>query len=445
MTTPICDFVRRYSESGVLRLHMPGHKGVALTGAEPLDITEIRGADSLYEADGIIAESEANASRLFGARTFYSAEGSSLCIRAMLLLAVRYARERGIAPLILAGRNAHKVFLSAAALLDCEVEWITSDEESYLCCTPSAEVIDGILSDTDKKPVAVYLTSPDYLGNVADIKGISEVCHRHGVLLLVDNAHGAYLRFLPESRHPIDLGADVCADSAHKTLPALTGAAYLHISHDAPRSFFEGARSALATFGSTSPSYLILQSLDALNAYLDGGYRKELAAFITEVEKCKKAIASCGIELFGDEPLKITVAPRSFGYEGSELAEYLRTRGMECEFSDRDMTVMMLTPQSGIDALWAIERAIKELPKGAPIDQKPPKLHVGTSVMSVRQAMLSACEILPVRECLGRVLAAPSVGCPPAVPLAVCGERIDEETIRAFEYYGVRECTVVVT
>ena len=95
MNTPICDFVRRYASGGALRLHMPGHKGSALLGPEPYDLTEIDGADSLYEASGIIRESEENASSLFGCATLYSTEGSSLCIRAMLYLTVIYARQRG--------------------------------------------------------------------------------------------------------------------------------------------------------------------------------------------------------------------------------------------------------------------------------------------------------------------------------------------------------------
>ena len=102
METPICDFVRRYAQSSALRLHMPGHKGVSLLGMEQMDITEICGADSLYEADGIIRQSEANASAIFGAKTFYSTEGSSQCIRAMLCLAVRYAGRMGRKPLIAA-------------------------------------------------------------------------------------------------------------------------------------------------------------------------------------------------------------------------------------------------------------------------------------------------------------------------------------------------------
>ena len=108
MDTPICDFVRRYTQSNTLRLHMPGHKGISFLGMEARDITEISGADSLYEADGIIAQSEANASRLFGCKTYYSTEGSSQCIRTMLYLLRIYAVQTGKRPLIAAGRNVHK-------------------------------------------------------------------------------------------------------------------------------------------------------------------------------------------------------------------------------------------------------------------------------------------------------------------------------------------------
>ena len=133
MDTPICDFVRAYGEKHALRLHIPGHKGKDFLGMEQLDITEISGADSLYEADGIIAKSEENASSLFGCRTVYSTEGSSQCIRAMLTLLLRYAKQQGRTPLIAAGRNAHKSFLTAAALLDIGVDWLyPAENPSYL-------------------------------------------------------------------------------------------------------------------------------------------------------------------------------------------------------------------------------------------------------------------------------------------------------------------------
>lgn len=124
-TTPIVDFVRRYAQSGTSRLHMPGHKGQSLLGFEPWDITEIKGADELYRADGIIAQSEANATRLFGTvHTYYSTEGSSQCIRAMLCLALQAAPAAGQRPVLLAARNAHKALLYAAALLDFDIQWL---------------------------------------------------------------------------------------------------------------------------------------------------------------------------------------------------------------------------------------------------------------------------------------------------------------------------------
>ena len=110
MNTPIYDFAKKYAESGAVRAHMPGHKGIGNLGVEALDITEITGADSLYEACGIIRESEENASRLFGAHTFYSTEGASLAIRSMLYLAFKHAKSKGLSPVIFAGRNAHKSF-----------------------------------------------------------------------------------------------------------------------------------------------------------------------------------------------------------------------------------------------------------------------------------------------------------------------------------------------
>ena len=444
MNTPICDFVRAYAQSGALRLHMPGHKGVGPLGLEALDITEIPGADSLYEADGVIAESEANASTLFGAPTLSSTEGSSLCIRAMLSLAQRHAALQGRRPVIAAGRNAHKTFLSAAALLDLPVRWLMpGDAQSYLSCALSADELDAQLSAMDEPPAAVYLTSPDYLGNTADIAALAAVCHRRGALLLVDNAHGAYLRFLEPSRHPIDLGADLCCDSAHKTLPVLTGGAYLHISPHAPAGLAAQAKDALALFGSTSPSYLILQSLDAANRALAEGYRDRLAAFLPHVQRTKDALRAMGHTLCGDEPLKLTLRTKPFGYRGTELAVLLGERGVVCEFADPDFLVMMLTPEIGERGLARMTQALAAVPRREAIQEAPPVFCVAERVMGIREAMLAPAERVPVEESEGRVLSSASVGCPPAVPVLVCGERIDRHAIRCFSYYGIRTCMVV--
>jgi arginine/lysine/ornithine decarboxylase len=278
---------------------MPGHKGVSFLGVEDRDITEVEGADVLYSPSGIIAESQDNATVLFeSGKTVYSTEGSSLCIRAMVYLAVMQARKNGKKPLILAARNAHKTFMSAVALLDAEVEWFSpSLRESVLSCRIDAAELDKKIEKMSELPVAVYITSPDYLGTVSDIAGISEICKKHGILLLVDNAHGAYLKFLPVSRHPIDLGADLCCDSAHKTLPVLTGGAYLHVSKGAPRIFYDMVTEAMSLFASTSPSYLVLQSLDLANKYMAEGYGKKLADFAERLQECKEALIKKGFSL----------------------------------------------------------------------------------------------------------------------------------------------------
>ncbi|MGN1016771.1 MAG: amino acid decarboxylase [Faecousia sp.] len=443
MDTPICDFVREYNRREALRLHMPGHKGVPGLGMEPWDITEIDGADSLYEAEGIIRRSEENAGSLFGCDTFYSTEGSSQCIRAMLYLAMLHGKNRGRKPLIAAARNVHKTFLSAAALLDLDVLWLMPEKgDSYLSWNMTPEEVDRVLRAAPERPAAVYLTSPDYLGGMADIAGIARVCHDLGCLLIVDCAHGAYLRFLPQSAHPMDLGADLCCASAHKTLPVLTGGAYLHIAASLSQELSGSAKAALALFGSTSPSYLILQSLDRANRYLEG-FPEALAGFLPQAEELRQKLREKGYCLYGVEPLKLTIYPKPAGYTGRELAGELEKRNIVPEFSDPDYLVLMLTPEIGAAGLRRLEEALLEIPFREPIASRPPKPGRGERVKSIREAMLAPAQLLPVSECLDKIWGEASVGCPPAVPIVVSGERIDEAAIACFRYYGVEHCRVL--
>lgn len=446
MNTPICDFVRAYAAKAPLRLHMPGHKGEGPLGVEALDITEVPGADVLYAPEGIIAESEANAAALFGsARTVYSTEGSSLCIRAMLYLAQLHARSQGRRPLVLAGRNAHKTFLSAVALLDIDVEWLFSEDEGHgvVSCAVSAPALAHRLGTMPEKPIAVYITSPDYLGNRADIPALARVCHQHGALLLVDNAHGAYLKFMSTSEHPLDLGADLCCDSAHKTLGVLTGGAYLHLSKSAPKALCDAADRAMSLFASTSPSYVLLQSLDAANAQLNSDYVNSLMFTIGRVAALRSALRADGWTLAGDEPLKLTLCPKSRGYTGVEVADILARRGIVCEFADPDYIVFMLTPALPEDACARLLSALRAMAPREAVKTQIAKLCQPKAALSPRAAMLAPSETLPVEDALGRILAAPGVSCPPAVPILVCGEQIDENAVAAFRYYGVERVEVV--
>lgn len=443
MDTPIYDFVKKYAEGSSLRAHMPGHKGARFLGVEHLDLTEIEGADVLYSPSGVIKKSEENASKLFGtARTLYSTEGSSLAIRAMLYLAVLYAKKCGKAPIIAAGRNAHRVFVSASALLDFSVEWIFPQNHGNIVeCNISPDMLDSFL---DKRDVcAVYITSPDYLGNIADVEGLSKICKKHGVLLLVDNAHGAYLNFLPQSKHPIFLGADICADSAHKTLPVLTGGAYLHISQNAPKEFCEMADGAMSLFASTSPSYLTMQSLDLANKYLSDSYRERLADFVKKVSALKERLSEAGYTLIGNEPLKVTLAPKDYGYTGEELGELLAKDNIVCEFCDRDFLVMMLTPENSVAELSHIEKVLVNIPKKEKIYESMPSLGMPKRLLSIRESTMSPSAQYGVRESVGKILAEANISCPPAIPIVVCGEVIDENAVRVFEYYGITKIRCV--
>lgn len=439
MKTPIADFVRRYQESGMARFHMPGHKGAGFLGCEGFDITEVSGADELYESGGIIAESEENAAALFGAgRTCYSTEGSSQCIRAMLRLSM-LRRPDGV---ILAARNVHKAFVYGAALLGLEVRWLWPEETGSLCsCRISPERLEAALAELPAPPAAVYVTSPDYLGGMADVRGLAEVCHRHDTLLLVDNAHGAYLHFLEKPLHPLDLGADLCCDSAHKTLPVLTGGAYLHLSRGIPEELRREAKQALALFGSTSPSYLTLCSLDECNAYLAGPFRQDLAEWTALLGKTWQTLRQNGWQAEESDPLRLTLrAPEKM--TGVMLAQRLREAGMECEYADGEHLVMMLTPQNRPEEL---HRLIETLGR----NERPPKpaerllLPKAKQEMSIREAMLRPQERVPAEKALGRICGSPTVACPPAIPIAVSGERIGPEAAALFQRYGVESVEVV--
>ena len=437
MTTPLADFLRAYAASGTARLHMPGHKGRGPLGCEAWDLTEISGADSLYEAAGVIARSEENAAALFGsAATFYSTEGSTQCVKAMLFLALQN-RPAGTPPVVLAARNVHKSFVHAAALLDFEPLWLWPEEgTSSLCACPvTAEGLEKALSALPAPPAAVYVTSPDYLGNMADISALAEVCRAHKTPLLADNAHGAYLRFLSPSRHPLDLGADLACDSAHKTLPVLTGGAYLHISKTAPAAFRENARAALALFGSTSPSYLTLASLDLCSRYLSENYPARLAEAVRGLEALGKTLSANGWQVEPSDPLRLTLRAPA-GLTGLELADRLRRGGAECEYADRDFLVLMTTPGNTAEDLARVSAALGEnRPPAAPAVSLP--LAKGERALSIREALFAPQESVPARESLDRICGAPTVGCPPAVPVAVSGERIGPEALALFRYYGV--------
>lgn len=439
MKTPIYDFIRSYAGSDTLRCHMPGHKGknIAPEIAGAPDITEISGADSLFEADGIIAESERNMSQLYGtAETVYSAGGSTLCIQAMLALMKQENRK------IFAVRNVHRAFLNAAALLDLDVEWLIPHYDGGLLSGKiNAEDAERMLSSCNA-PACLYVTSPDYTGRTADIKALAEICHRYGAKLLVDSAHGAHLAFLEENIHPIFLGADLCCDSAHKMLPALTGAAMLHCGTE---EYCGRLKQAMSLFASTSPSYLIMASLDLCNRYIAENIRKDTAENEKLLKRLRRSLS--GTFSFGDgEPFHIAIKAAESGFCGSELADKLRENGVECEYSDNELVILLMSPfcrSADYDRLeTALERSAARCEKR---EYSPAGFYLPEpkKVMSIRQAVFAPSENISVENAGGRICGAVSVRCPPAVPVAVSGELITDEYINIFKRYGISDVNVV--
>ncbi len=418
---------------------MPGHKGKAplpcgFESAYLYDITEIHGADALFEAEDIIAESEKNTAKLFGTGgTVFSCSGSTSCIQAMLASVLKPGDT------VAAARNAHRAFINSCALLDLNVEWIYPESsDTIISGRLSPENAEKVLSDSHAS--ALYVTSPDYLGAMADIKALSEICRKHSAFLLCDNAHGAYTAFLEKSLHPIALGADMCCDSAHKTLPALTGAAFLHTADPA---LARRAKENMSVFCSTSPSYLILQSMDLCNAYLAGNFKEELCRTVKKIQRLKSLI-SPPYELYGDEPLKLTIHSSACGTDGRALADILRENRIECEFADRSYTVLMLSPFNTDEEFDRIRNVLQnvKMPR-IRIDDTPPKLPVLARGMSLRKAMFSPCEYVPIKNTVGRICGRTVTVCPPAVAAAVPGEIISSEAADILESMDIKGLNVV--
>lgn len=442
MNTPIYDFLKKYGDSHTMRGHMPGHHGKNITDNDDLsamyrlDITEISGADSLFEADGIILESENNAAKLYGSDAcLFSAGGSTACIQAMLG-AMKLEKRR-----IIAVRNVHRGFLNACVLLGLDVEWIMPDYTSgILSGIINPDDVEGALAKFPHS--CLYVTSPDYTGRIADIASLAALCRKYDSPLIVDNAHGAHLRFLPRSLHPISLGADMCCDSAHKMLPALTGAAVLHVRD---KKYKPILKQTMSMFTSTSPSYLIMMSLDLCNKYINERIRRDIAANLMYIHEFRVNFAD-RLKFAESEPFHITIKAAESGYNGNELAEMLRRNGAECEYSDRDTVILLMSPANKAEDYKkltnALENALDSLSKA---DLKPMYIPpvLPEKAMSIRNAAFSPCEEIPVDEAEGRICAAVKVPCPPAVPIAASGEIIDENCVKIFKSYSISSVIVV--
>lgn len=359
--TPLYDALLAHKNLNRASFHTPGHKNsnkVLPKDLFELDFTELPDTDNLFEASGVIRESEEKAAKLYGAkRTLYSAGGCTLCIQTMLKLAVPFGGK------VIASRMIHKSAVNTLSLLHAEVKWFFPQFSEVDNCLGQVAVED-VEEALNEVPDAacVYITSPDYFGNIADIKGIAEVCKKHKTPLLVDNAHGAHLKFLSKDIHPITLGADLVADSAHKTLPVLTGGAMLHIANEA---YLKPAKEAMSIFASTSPSYPIMASLDIAMSWLKENAQKAYLKLENDVAQIKAVAKSKGLikEICNVDPTRLALHTTKLGFSGDEAAEYFRENGIEPEMSNHDTVVFIATPMNSDEDFSKLTSVFKAFPQ----------------------------------------------------------------------------------
>ena len=447
-----------YAESDFYPYHMPGHKrnpaGGEMADYHKIDITEIDGFDNLYQAEGILKEAQFRANRIYGAdETFFLVNGSTVGVLAAIMAATRPFDE------ILIARNCHKSVYHAAILqgLIARYYYPKMISEYDICDGVSAEEI-GALLDTYPEVKAVAVTSPTYEGILSDIPGIAAVVHERGKILIVDEAHGSHFGLsshLPEGA--IACGADLVIHSLHKTLPAMTQTALLHVNGD--RVNREKLRRYLGMLQSSSPSYVLMASMDSCMKFLEEQGQERFAAMRGHYECfCEKTAALKHIrigkmthlsskkhELKGWDPGKMVISVKGTNMTGKELGSILReTYHLETEMQGKTYVLAIMTLmdeaagwQRLADALCEIDGRIeKSADDGVSASRRASHLNKPLkSCMTLARAFHSEWETVPLEKAVGRIAAGFISLYPPGSPIVAPGELFDETVIKRIEEY----------
>ena len=266
---------------------------------------------------------------------------------------------------------------------------------------------------------------------------------------MVDNAHGSHLAFLSPSLHPLLLGADVTADSAHKTLPVLTGGAFLHCNRPA---YIPAAKAKMALFGSTSPSYPVMASLDLCRAWLAEEGTAAFSALEQKTGELEKVCREAGVPCLDGprDPVRLTLRTGELGVSGQAAEAYFRGKGCQAEHADAEHIVFILTPFHSGSELRRLAAAIRALPAEAGLSDgggivRPAfsALPSAEAVLSVREAVFSPSETLPLADAAGRIAAETACPCPPGVPVVIPGEKIGKEALEILQKAGIIRIKVV--
>lgn len=434
---------RKLCENELLPMHMPGHKrNAALApylerlGAD-MDITEIDGFDNLHGAQGILAETMNLASGLWGSRRSWMLINGSTC---GILAGIRALTKRG--GRVLVSRAAHKSVFHAIELCGLEPVFIMPPiiDGMDILGSLSPEIVEDALAQNADISL-VIVTSPTYEGIISDIKGICEAAHKRGIPVLVDEAHGAHLDLSPRfSGGAVRAGADIVIQSLHKTLPSLTQTAILHMNGSIADP--DEIEHQLAVFETSSPSYLLMTSIDGCVRLLTeqpqiiekwADALNEFDSRISGLEKLKIIGHGAVFSAYGFDRSKLPIYTGGTNMSGYELADILRSEfGIELEYALPSMALAMTGAGDTIetltrlaDALLAIDsRCEKRRSKsGYPIAEVMGETRL---VLSIEQAMSAEREFIEPKNAVGKVCGEYIWAYPPGIPLIIPGEIIPE-------------------
>lgn len=433
---PVYQALRKLQQE-VLSLHMPGHKQGKrgsellanwLPDALSFDFTEIAELDSIHHPEGSLLEAEQLTAELYGAKTTYFTTNGSTAGLIGSLLACAVPGSEVIVP-----RNAHICILSAIILGDLVPRFAqpTFQDGWPLGLTP-LQLSEALSRYPEAR--TVVLVTPSYEGVVGETDKMVQLARAAGCLVVVDEAHGAHLPFHPElPPSAVRSGADLVVQSAHKTLSALTGGAWVHRLTD--RLSDERVRSCLNLVQSTSPSWLILGSLDLARLELAEQGQRLLQQVLANARYLRTALLETGFTIwdaplgrsFAQDPLKINLMTSPRGVTGPELAMELAKQGIYPELVRPDGVLFMLGLGDTRNEFQALLDCLRLIPAGEhfcnrPFGQPPiPELAVRP-----REAYFAPSQWVPLCQAQGRVAARPIYAYPPGTPLVYPGEKIDE-------------------
>lgn len=452
MKRSLKDSLEALSRSDYYPFHMPGHKRRSMGFMDPykIDITEIEGFDNLHHPTGILKESMEQAAEIYGSSKSYYLVGGSTC---GILSAISSAvKRRGK---ILMARNCHKAVYHGVFLNELQTVYTYPHFLPDFCVYGGVNVSEiEILLKTHKDIDVIFITSPTYEGVVSDIKSIAECAHQYGIPLIVDEAHGAHFNFGKEFPvSAVNLGADIVIQSLHKTLPALTQTAILHVNGN--RIDTDRLEQFLSIYQSSSPSYLLMASIEECILYMDQKGRKEMDGYFSTLIDIRSRLDNLSnIRLMGcnmpgiyDLDLsKLVFSVRSTNLTGSRLQEILLEKyHLETEMSGIFHVLAMSTVFDTQEGLGRLLTALREIDLSVTSGKSEIKnLECITNHVSktIYQAMSGKTLNLTFSEAEGKVSAEFLYAYPPGIPILVPGEVISQELINKMRWY--QECGLSV-